>query len=146
MLLDANLLLYARDSASPFHDRIRPWLTERLNGPIRTGLPWQSLTAFLRISTHPRASARPLDAAEAWQQVSDWLSAPSAWVPVPTERHGDILGDLLRRHRCVGPLVPDAHLAALAVEHGVPVASADTDFALFRDDVAWVDPTREPRG
>jgi hypothetical protein len=54
----------------PFrHDRIRPWLTERLNGPPRTGLPWQSLTAFLRISTHPRASARPLDAAEAWQQV-----------------------------------------------------------------------------
>lgn len=140
VILDANVLLYARDTTSPFHQRAKPWLTDQLNGVARVGLPWPSLTAFLRISTHPRASAQPLTTDEAWAQVADWLAAPAAWIPLPTARHADVLGDLVRRHRCSGALVPDAHLAALAIEHGVAVVSADTDFARFSRDVRWVNP------
>lgn len=142
MLVDANVLLYARDETSPFHEAARAWMTDHLNGPVRIGLPWPSLTAFLRISTHPRASAAPLSPEDAWAQLNDWLAAPAAWVPVPTERHAELLGRLVRRHRCSGPLVTDAHLAALAIEHGLVIVSADTDFARFADEVVWVDPLR----
>ncbi len=139
MLVDANLLLYARDADSPFHDAAREWLVEQLCGPVRVGLPWQSLTAFVRISTHPRASLRPLTPDEAWQQVEEWLAAEPAWVPTPTARHVEVLGGLVRRHQLRGNLVADAHLAALAVEHGLRLCSTDTDFARFPE-VAWTNP------
>jgi len=139
MLVDANLLLYARDTASSFHSRAREWLTASLNGPVRLGLPWQSLVAFLRISTNPRASERPLEPEEAWRQIERWLSAPSAWIPSPTERHAEVLGRLIAVHELRGNLVADAHLAALAIEHGVAVCSADTDFARFTE-LRWVNP------
>src|SRR5512139_3018265 len=74
MLIDANLLLFAVHRKSAFHEGARDWLTEQLNGPRRVGLPWQSLAAFLRITTHPRAFVRPLDPVDAWARVSDWLS------------------------------------------------------------------------
>lgn len=139
MIVDANVLLYAVDARSPYHDRARDWLTGQLNGDRMVGLPWPSLLAFLRITTHPRALADPLDPADAWQYVDDWLAADVVWVPRPTPRHDLVLGDLVRRHRVSGNLVPDAHLAALAIEHGLEVASADTDFARFTE-VRWVNP------
>ncbi len=119
MIVDANILLYAVDSACAQHDRARTWLEQALNGPGRVGLPWPSLTAFLRIATHPRASADPLSQAEAWGFVEDWLGAGPAYLR--------------------GNLVADAHLAALAVEHGVGVCSADSDFARFAG-VEWFNP------
>lgn len=139
MLIDANLLLFAVDSESPFHAAAREWLTEQLNGSRRVGLPWESLSAFLRISTHPRAAARPLAPEEAWEIVAGWLDAGPAWIPLPTERHADVLGALLEKYRIGGNLVPDARLAALAVEHGLTVCSADTDFARFTE-VRWENP------
>ncbi|MGI8776027.1 MAG: TA system VapC family ribonuclease toxin [Acidimicrobiales bacterium] len=139
MLVDANLLLFARDARSPFHARARDWLTEQLNGPVRVGLPWPCLIAFVRISTHPRAYEQPLDPDQAWQQVREWLDAGPAWTPAPTERHAEVLGGLIQRHQVRANLVPDAHLAALAIEHGVKVCSADTDFARFTE-VRWVNP------
>lgn len=139
MLVDANLLLLARDADSPHHEQARDWLETRLNGPVRVGLPWPSLLAFLRISTHPRVYEQPLRPAEAWQQVREWLDAPAAWIPVPTERHGEVLGAVIRRHQPEGNVVPDAHLAALAIEHGLKLCSADTDFARFPE-VTWVNP------
>lgn len=139
MLVDANLLLFAVDEASPFHHRARTWLEEVLNGPTRVGLPWQSLVAFVRIATHPRASASPLDPEEAWRFVEAWLAAGASWVPLPTDRHGEVLGGLIRRYRLCGPLVADAELAALAIEHGLAVASADTDFARFTE-IRWFNP------
>ncbi len=139
MLVDANVLLFAQDSSSPHHPACRDWLTDALNGPVRIGLPWPSLLGFLRIRTNPRIYARPLDSRTAWQQVIEWLDAPAAWVPSPTERHPDVLGELLERHRSSANAVPDAHLAALAMEHGVGVCSADTDFARF-DGLRWVNP------
>jgi len=139
MLLDANLLLYAVHRHSPQHEAAAAWLTDQLNGPRRVGFPWPSLTAFLRISTHPRAFSRPLDPPVAWQRIADWLAAPVAWIPQPGPEHARVLGDLVARHAVAGNLVPDAHLAALALEHGLAVCSADTDFARFTE-IRWDNP------
>lgn len=139
MIVDANLLIYAVDRESPQHQQAVTWLDERLNGETRVGLPWESLTAFVRISTHPRAARRPLSASAAWTFVEDWLAAPAAWIPGPTERHADVLGSLVRRYGTGGNLVSDAHLAALAIQHGMPLASADTDFARFTE-LRWINP------
>ncbi|MEA2458326.1 MAG: uncharacterized protein QOC95_1298 [Thermoleophilaceae bacterium] len=139
MLIDANLLLYAVHRQSPFHAKARDWLTEQLNGARRVALPWQSLASFLRIATHPRALDRPLAPADAWARVTDWLGADVAWIPVPSDRHAAILGELIARHDVRGNLVPDAQLAALAIEHGLTLCSADTDFARFID-LRWENP------
>src|SRR5689334_14531879 len=139
MLVDANLLLYAADERSSHHTRAVEWIERALNGRRRVGLPWQSLVAFLRIATHPRVIANPLAPAEAWRQVEDWLAAPAAWVPTPGHSYADLLGELVVRHEISGNLVPDAQLAALALEHGLAVCSADTDFARFAE-VRWTNP------
>lgn len=139
MLLDANLLLYAVDEAGPQHARASAWLTDQLGGPRRVGLPWQSLIAFLRIATNPRAARRPISPDVAWEQVEEWLAAPAAWVPVPGPAYGRILGELIVRYGVSGNLVPDAQLAALALEHGLTIHSHDTDFVRFRE-VRWENP------
>ncbi len=139
MLVDANLLLYAIDRSSPFHDPARQWWQDTLSGAVRVALPWPTLLAFVRISTHPRASARPLTTAQAWEYVSSWLAQPVVWIPGETERHADVLGRLLARYQLRGNLVTDAHLVALAVCHGLAIASADTDFARFSE-VHWHNP------
>jgi toxin-antitoxin system PIN domain toxin len=141
MLLDANLLLYAVHRGADRHDAARAWLTEQLNGSRRVGIPWTSLGAFLRIATHPRAFPRPLAPTTAWERVTDWLAAPTAWIPEPGPRHASILGDLIARHEVRGNLVPDAILAALAIEHGLTLCSTDTDFARFAQ-LRWHDPLR----
>jgi uncharacterized protein len=140
MLVDANILLYAVDEASRWHEPAREWLEGALNGPQRVGLPWQSLTAFVRVSTHPRALSRPRTPAEAWLYVEDWLDAPAAWVPEPGRGHREILGRLIRDLDLRGNLVTDAILAALCIEHGLQIISADSDFARFRQ-ISWFDPT-----
>lgn len=139
MLLDANLLLYAVDETSPFHASSSEWLTQQLNGARRVGFPWQSVVAFLRISTHPRASTNPLSAADAWAFVEDWLGAQNAWIPTPGARHAVILGELMTRYHLTGNLIGDAHLAALALEHGLSLCSADSDFARFAE-LTWHNP------
>ena len=141
MLLDANLLLYAVHQRAEQHEQAAAWLTEQLNGPSRVGLPWQSINAFLRICTHPRAFQRPLDPGVAWERVLDWLAAPVAWLPQPGPEYPRILGELLRTHQVRGNLIPDAALAALAIEHGVTLVSTDTDFARFRG-LRWENPLR----
>lgn len=141
MLLDANLLLYAVHRQAEQHEAAAAWLTGLLNGPRRVGFPWQSINAFLRISTHPRAFERPLEPATGWQRVTDWLAAPVAWVPEPGPEHRRILGGLLTTPGVRGNLIPDAALAALAIEHGVTLCSTDTDFARFRG-LRWEDPLR----
>jgi uncharacterized protein len=139
MIVDANVLLYAVDADSTFHDAARDWLEETLNGPTRLGLPWASLLAFQRISTHPRASASPLSPGQAWSYIGDWLGADGTWVPAPGDRHAEILRRLVVEGDLRGNLVTDAHLAALAIEHGVGVCSMDSDFARFPE-LTWVNP------
>jgi len=139
VIVDANVLIYAVDTSSSFHRPAREWLETALNGPSRVGLPWQSLTAFLRLSTHARISTDPLTPKEAWGFVADWLDAEPAWIPVPTARHADVLRKLLTEGDLRGNLVTDAQLAALAIEHGVGICSVDSDFARF-DGLEWLNP------
>ena len=138
-LIDANLLLYAANRAVLEHERSRSWLEEQLNGSQRVGMPWETLTAFVRLATNPRVLARPLKPAEAWSFVQDWLAVPVVWIPAPTEQHAEVLGALIVNYGLRGNPVPDAHIAALALQHGLDVSSADTDFARFTE-VRWVNP------
>ncbi len=141
MIVDANVLLYAVDAQSHFHATARSWLEESMNGVERVGLPWASLMAFQRIITHPRVTANPLAPADAWSYVSDWLDADQVWVPTPGARHRDIFGRLLVDGDLRGNLVTDAHLAALAIEHGTGICSFDSDFARF-EGIHWFKPNR----
>lgn len=141
MIVDANVLLYAVDEQSHFHAAARSWLEEAMGGVERVGLPWVSLTAFQRIVTHPRVTTNPLTPADAWSYVTDWLDADQTWVPAPGSRHGEIFGRLLVEGDLRGNLVTDAHLAALAIEHGTGICSFDSDFARFSG-VRWTSPER----
>jgi uncharacterized protein len=131
ILVDANLLIYAVNASAPQHAAARHWLDERLSSPALVGLPWASLLAFLRLVTNPRVFQRPLSMADAWNQAEAWLGSGPAWVPAPTERHAGILTRLLAAPGVHGNLVPDVHLAALAMEHGLELNSTDGDFAQF---------------
>ena len=139
ILVDANLLLYAKISDYPQHQAAHEWLDGKLNGSARVGVPWPSILAFLRISTNPRLFERRLAISAAWQQVEEWLAVPQVWIPRPTDRHAEVLGELLRGSNLAGPLVSDADLAALAIEHGLVLCSTDGDFARFRS-LRWENP------
>ena len=130
--VDANLLVYAANRGAPEHDRARLWLDGRLSGPARVGLPWPSLLAFVRIVSNPTILRHPVTPGEAWRQVEEWLGCESAWIPLPGARHQEVLGRLVRATFMTSRLVPDAHLAALAIEHGVTLCSTDGDFARFQ--------------
>jgi hypothetical protein len=143
MLVDANILLYAVDETSPFHGRARAWLEAALNGSRRVGLPWVSISAFLRIVTHPRAMTDPLGPQQAWAIVERWLDAGPVWIPEPGRGHRQILGRLLVDLDLRANLVSDAALAALCIEHGLEIVSADSDFARFPE-VTWVNPVAGP--
>ncbi|MFQ5704431.1 MAG: type II toxin-antitoxin system VapC family toxin [Gemmatimonadales bacterium] len=139
ILVDANLLVYSFAQDLPQHDRAREWLDDRLNGTTRVGLPWESLLAFVRLVSNPRIFERPAPVPRAWRQVEEWLAVEQAWIPLPTPRHQDVLGGVLKEIAGRANLVPDAHLAALAIEHGLTVCSSDGDFARFSD-VRWSNP------
>lgn len=131
MLLDANVLLYAMDTSDQRHERAKVFLEETLNGSVRVAIPWQVITAFLRISTNARAYAEPLNARAAWQFIRDCVDAAPAWIPPQTEDTTLILGELITDTSVAGNLVSDAALAAIAIEHGIPVVTNDTDFHRF---------------
>ena len=139
ILVDANLLIYAHVGAFAQHQVARDWLDRQLTDVSRVGLPWASLLAFLRIVTNPRIFERPEPMAEAWRQVMAWLACDTAWIPEPTDHHPEVLSRLIALPGVHGNLVPDAHLAALAIEHGVTLCSTDSDFARFPG-LRWVNP------
>ena len=139
ILVDANVLVYARVATLPQHTRAREWLDERVNGTPRVGLPWASLLTFVRLVTNPRVFEEPDSLIEAWNQVEQWLDLDPVWIPQPTERHRDVLGTLLKHTGVRSNLVPDAHLAALAIEHGLTLCSTDGDFARFSS-LRWENP------
>jgi toxin-antitoxin system PIN domain toxin len=131
VIVDANVLLYAVDSASPDHDRARTWLDGALAGGEAVGFAWVVLLAFLRIGTNASILPTPLSIDDAVVQVEAWLRAPAAVVIDPTSRHVSVLGGLLRASGTTGNRTTDAHLAALAVEHGADIVSYDRDFGRF---------------
>ncbi|MFW6050058.1 MAG: type II toxin-antitoxin system VapC family toxin [Myxococcota bacterium] len=141
ILVDANLLIYAHVEDFTEHAAARAWLDAQLGGTARVGLAWPSLLAFLRLVTNPRVFERPEPVKDAWRQVGEWLGAPAAWVPSPTARHADVLGELMPAVTRAN-LVPDAHLAALAIEHGLTLCTTDGDFARFTG-LSWRNPLVE---
>lgn len=136
---DVNLLLYAYDTEAPLHDRARKWLEQALSGAETVGLAWVTLLAFIRLSTHRAAFAAPLGVEQAIGFVEEWLGQPPATVVHPTRRHAAVLRDLLGPLGVGGNLTTDAHLAALAIEHGATLCSSDNDFSRFAG-LRWVDP------
>ncbi|MGB7084352.1 MAG: type II toxin-antitoxin system VapC family toxin [Phormidesmis sp.] len=131
ILVDANLLLYSKVEDYPQHETAVAWLEQQINDSIRVGLPWPSLLAFLRIVTNPRIYKSPLSIDVAWTQVDEWLALPNIWIPQPTDQHQILLSQLLKDTQATANLVPDAHLAVLAMEHGLEICTTDTDFARF---------------
>ena len=95
ILVDANLLVYARVSTLPQHAEASAWLDQRPNGVTAVGLPWSSLLAFVRLFTNPRIFERPDTMTGAWRQVEQWLDCRPVWIPQPAERHRALLGSLL---------------------------------------------------
>lgn len=138
-LPDVNLLLYALDETSPHYGRARPWLEGSLSGTEPVGFAWTVLLAFLRLSTRALVFAAPLGADEAFDVVEGWLAQPNAIVVEPTERHLAVLRGLVEPLGTAGNITTDAHLAALAIEHGAELCSADADFQRFSG-LRWVNP------
>jgi toxin-antitoxin system PIN domain toxin len=139
ILVDANLLIYASVTELPQHAHASTWLEDTLNSGKRVGLAWESLAAFLRITTNPRIFQSPARLSEAWATVEYWLEQTNVWNPGATERHQKIFAECLRQVPRGGNLVPDAHLAALALEHGLTLYTCDSDFAKFAG-LSWVNP------
>jgi uncharacterized protein len=139
ILVDANLLLYAYDPRADEHEAAKRWLEAVLSGSSFVRFAWLSLWAFLRISTNPRVFERPLTMVEAEATVGTWLEQRVAGILEPGERHWDILRALARVGQTSGPLVMDAALAAIAIEHGATLCTTDRDFARF-DELKWENP------
>jgi toxin-antitoxin system PIN domain toxin len=131
ILVDANLLVYAVDIDSPHHARASVWLTDLLSGTTPVVLAWLVVLTFLRVTTRPGVMRRPQTPEQALGFIEEWLAQPYVSLVGPGEHHWPILRNLLKTTGTAGNLVPDAHLAALAIEHGGAVYSADYDFRRF---------------
>ncbi len=131
ILIDANLLIYAVNSDAPYHRQARAWLEETLSGTTDVGLAWIVALAFLRITTRPGILAQPLSSDEASAYIDEWLALPYVKLIGPGANHWPVFRNLLRLVGTAGNLTSDAHIAALAIEHGAEVYSADHDFARF---------------
>jgi toxin-antitoxin system PIN domain toxin len=142
ILVDANLLLYAYNPRAEQHAKSKAWLELVLTGPDLVRFAWLTLWAFLRISTNPRVFERPLSAAEAEAAITSWLAQPAVGILEPGDRHWDILRKLVRDGQTTGPLVMDAVLAAIALEHGSVLCTTDRDFSWFPG-LKWTNPIAE---
>lgn len=145
ILVDANLLVYAFHQQLPQHRAAVRWLERQFRETSHIGLPWASLLAFLRLSASRRIFSAAPSLARTWKQVQQWLGAEAVWVPQPTERHGQLLATLLPSIEGKPELVADAHLAALALEHGLILCSTDGDFGRFTA-LRWWNPLADPEG
>ena len=139
IIVDANILLYAEDSLHPLNKQAREWWDAQLSGSQPVCLCWMVLSAFIRIGTNPRVFERPLSLRQAVSRVQSWLDQPCTRIVRPTERHWTVFQQMLVGGQAVANLVPDAHLAALAIEHGCELASTDSDFARFPK-LKWMNP------
>lgn len=138
-LPDVNLLVYAADETATLHKPALEWVETALSGTETVAFAWLALIGFVRITTNPRIFNRPWNAAQALDVVDRWLAQPAVTVVHPTDRHGAVLRDLLVPLGTAGNLTSDAHLAALAIEHGATLCSCDVDFSRFAG-LRWVDP------
>lgn len=130
-LPDVNILLYAANEASPKHEEARAWLETAFNEAGGVGLAWVALLGFIRLSTRRGIFPKPLTVEDAISVVQTWISHERASVLHPSARHLAVLARLLVGAQTAGNLTTDAHLAALAIEHGAMLGSFDTDFERF---------------
>jgi hypothetical protein len=140
-IIDANLLLYAYNADAPQQKASARWLQGLLKSGEIIGLPWITIWAFIRISTNSRIWANPRSAGETFAIVGEWLRQPGVVPLNPGPLHAEILEKLVSEQRAAGPLVTDAVLAALAMEHGALLASTDQDFGRFPE-LRWLNPLR----
>lgn len=138
-VVDANILIYAADESATLHERARTWLEETLSSAETVGFAWVVMLAFLRLTTSPRIFETPLTPSQALDHVDRWLAQPCAVVVDPTDRHPALLRELLAGVGTAGNLTSDVHLAAIAIEHGGELCSADGDFARFSR-LRWTNP------
>ncbi|MFN8059175.1 MAG: type II toxin-antitoxin system VapC family toxin [Vicinamibacterales bacterium] len=131
IVVDANLLIYAIDADAPRHAAARRWLERIMSGPERVGLPWAVLLAFIRLTTRSTVFVRPIEPRVALDYVEAWLTLPNVEPVVPGPRHWTLLRELIDEAGTAANLTSDAHIAALAIEHGATLHSADNDFKRF---------------
>jgi hypothetical protein len=139
ILVDTNLLLYAYNSGAAQHAKSRAWLQEQLAGPDLVRFAWVTLWGFFRIATSPRVFHRPLSLSEVEAAITSWLAQPAAGILDPGERHWEILREIAHDSQTTGPLVMDAVLAAIALEHGATICTTDRDFSRFSG-LRWTNP------
>lgn len=139
IVVDANILLYAYDSTSAMHGKARSWVEQIFAGNELAALPWQTISAFVRIVTNPRLAGERFTAGEAVQVVEDWLAQPNVRAIGPGERHWSSFRQMLIGGQASGPLTTDAALAALTIEHGGVLYTTDRDFARFPG-LRWMNP------
>jgi toxin-antitoxin system PIN domain toxin len=141
ILVDANILLYAEDQLSPRHIAARAWWDSELSGTSPVCLCWTVMGAFIRIGTNPRVFEHPLSIDQALARIQSWIDQPCTRIVSPTDRHWTVFQKMLRDGQAVANLVTDAHLAALAVEHGCELISTDSDFSRFPG-IRWRNPLK----
>jgi toxin-antitoxin system PIN domain toxin len=139
IVVDANLLLYAYGESSPRHKEARAWLENALSGVETVGLPWQTVAAFVRIATDPRVPGYRRSGQEVFGIVNEWLEQPAVRLLMASERSLPIFQEMVLAGQASGPLVSDAELAALTMEYGGVLHTADRDFARFPG-LRWVNP------
>ncbi len=138
-LVDANLLLYAVNRDAPLHREAKEWMEEALNGQEAVAFSWVAILAFLRLTTRAGFFESPITVQAAFDLVAEWLDQPAATIVHPGPRHFAIMRELLLPLGTAGNLTSDAHLAALAIEHGAELCSCDSDFGRFPR-VKWRNP------
>jgi toxin-antitoxin system PIN domain toxin len=138
-VVDLNLLLYATNRDSPRHAASKTWLESILSGEESVAIPWIVVLGFLRLATSRQVFPSPIAVDQALAVVDGWLSQPPVVTLNPGDEHWTVLTRLLTDAGSAGNLTTDAHLAALAIEHGAELCSTDTDFARFPH-LRWVNP------
>jgi toxin-antitoxin system PIN domain toxin len=139
IVVDANLLIYSYDLDSIHHKKSLSWLEELLSGVEAVGLPWQSVSAFLRVITNRRLSGMRVTLEQAVQVVDEWLQQPNVQILVPMDQHWSVLRQMILEGRASGPSVSDAEIAAITIEHGAVLHTTDRDFARFPG-LRWKNP------
>ena len=138
-IVDINLLIYAINKDTPHHSKAKKWLEDSLSSDEPFGFAWIVILGFLRIVTNGRIMPTPLIPEVAIDSVNDWLQQPPSLTIVPSHQHWSILNELLMPLGAAANLTSDAHLAALAIEHGARLYSTDNDFSRFQS-LRWTNP------
>jgi toxin-antitoxin system PIN domain toxin len=139
ILVDVNLLVFAQNADSPFHRIAKEWWDSELRAKSPIAIAWLTVVAFIRLSTSPQVMSNPLSTAASTAQMNNWLSLPNIQIANPGAKHWTIFHDLINRHKLTGSSVTDAHLAALAIEHGWQLCTADHGFSRFQA-LRWRNP------